>query len=196
MLRGNWAEVFRTTAQTELTIFAWALCVCAVGFGTCEHSQVTSLMGRIFMCGSRSQKNVRVCYTLQGFFLCILFIFYVALVSLFLWLTCDFCWLINWISGCRRGFRVPSQKWTESYFLSACSWVKLLLCFCWESWNAIPAQRLEMELHPLYHPNLSYINIDVEMIKHISNFQWFFNSIVHYFYLMNLFLMKLIKMLV
>lgn len=53
-----------------------------------------------------------------------------------------------------------------------------------------------MELHPLYHPNLSYINIDVEMIKHISNFQWFFNSIVHYFYLMNLFLMKLIKMLV
>lgn len=73
---------------------------------------------------------------------------------------------------------------------------KLWLFFCLVSWNAIPSWRLEMELHPLYHPNLSYINIDVEMIKHISNFQWFFNSIVHYFYLMNHFLMKFIKMLV
>lgn len=31
-------QVFRITAQIELTVFAWVLCVRAVAFGTCEHS--------------------------------------------------------------------------------------------------------------------------------------------------------------
>lgn len=39
----------------------------------------------------------------------------------------------------------------------------------------------DLELYSLYHTNFSHINIDVEIVKHISNFQWFFNSIIHDF---------------